>query len=1455
MDGEGATVVEQIHAQPKNPGREYETEEDVAKEIRSWIQLDNEGIDLKLFPNAVSRIESELGRPLSSLETTCLEGQYVKIVLQMWYSEAFRRMFDDLENAESDISLEISLLLYELNSVNSFQEIAAELPLPGSRLRNWCDRRCRYLQLIVKQEELFKDTPRFTILVPCYFNHFKIFCINELFSRCWNYVVKDKTYGKKYRNFIAAFDNILAKIIEFKDIMEKIDYDNMFAMDSITNWLECISKICEDFPTVFTDENEIQRIKQATASIADGDWTPKFISLVKEVFKKYLLPKTKVQVKKEDGREIISIHGNVVFLSKIMAEMIELKTTDVQEIEIVGLVSVHVDCDLENEIWHGINVGVVTDKIIVDCDVSWNVSGQNMTHQEAEEQRQPGESGGNVHIVCNEIINANQFTIISNGGDGSAAHKWTREEFKKAFPSMSLFNGTGDRNKNMITNKLRNLLPGESIAQELNRTNFIINESVEDAQLLMVSFYETEKGCVQKEERHTLIFIQGRKVGQGGYGGTVTLEVLNRSPSVQPNLPFIGFQKRLPYATRISDVYQASGSDGQTGKPAGDVGFIHNVNSDNCDTNVEGNYFGFETDARLELNFKDKSSNGENSCAKQVQPGGGTLRRYTSIEIKEGLYETIRLVEAVKKKVILHQNLYQHLSQISQRKEMFQTLQAMFSSPLQSQPVTKDEVLAKQVQSIEIQLGQLTFRNQQLQLDNKRAKMVKPACQLQLKANDDDSTSLLVHNQQVVTGRGDVASALNIVIEPNQTPEERNVDCIINGMIRDLQILNGNLNHEFLDSVKKSVSNSKTMDLDAAILSARDFLMQGRRPAATLARFDTRMRECFAVKEKLGFSLRDAQRVAIVTLLRRQPDSCNTLVQLSTGEGKSLIVAGVAIAFALSEKKKSKPFGKIDVITSNNVLALRDSTLLSDKGGLRNIYQFFNVSVANNSSYSVEERTNAYDKAVVYGELANFQRDYLLDKFYGYGIRGDRVFSYIIIDEVDCMLLDRGNNTLYLSHDIPGMDTLESLYVFIWGKSLHAPLEDFENEKDSLWNHLIKKEVIDSNGRLLIADANQITEEKINYSPMNDQFRETNLNAKLVFYFRKVANRQRRIRIPAYLLGFVDRNLGTWIDNAFQALELRRDENYVIDQDRTDISPDLNPQVIIIDPDTGTDQSLSQWDGALHQFLQLKEGCKLTLQSLKAVFISNATYIKKYRKRMMGVSGTLGSEQEQQFLVSEYQCRLFRVPTAFPKVFALRTTKVFLSVRPWLEEIIQETLNVVNVPEENQPKRKLNDVDIKPRSILIFCRTIREVNKVYEKLKLRLPNGRIHRFTRDYEKFAFESDELDIGHVILATNLVGRGTDIKISNSLRANGGLHVCLTYLPENERISEQAMGRAARKGDPGSGILILCDDRSGDMSDEDEELEENEELDAEKILTKMKARRNEQENQRIITIERGF
>ena len=189
-------------------------------------------------------------------------------------------------------------------------------------------------------------------------------------------------------------------------------------------------------------------------------------------------------------------------------------------------------------------------------------------------------------------------------------------------------------------------------------------------------------------------------------------------------------------------------------------------------------------------------------------------------------------------------------------------------------------------------------------------------------------------------------------------------------------------------------------------------------------------------KDGKPFYLWNTQKVAIATMLCAIHE---TLVQVSTGEGKSLIVAGVAIFHALSGLK-------VDVVTSSGLLAIRDSTLSVSDGGLRDLYAAFGIDVANNCSEIEYDRIKAYNSAVVYGELSSFQRDYLLDTFYKRNIRGDRKFDCFIVDEVDCMLLDRGNTVLHLSHDIPGMEMLESLYVFIWNEMKKTPRESLEAE-------------------------------------------------------------------------------------------------------------------------------------------------------------------------------------------------------------------------------------------------------------------------------------------------------------------------------------------------------------------------------------------------------------------------
>ena len=117
----------------------------------------------------------------------------------------------------------------------------------------------------------------------------------------------------------------------------------------------------------------------------------------------------------------------------------------------------------------------------------------------------------------------------------------------------------------------------------------------------------------------------------------------------------------------------------------------------------------------------------------------------------------------------------------------------------------------------------------------------------------------------------------------------------------------------------------------------------------------------------------------------------------------------------------------VDVMTSSRVLAERDAESHKD------IFDLFGVTVGHNCTSDFEQSQRVYKRVVVFGEIGTFQRDTLLDSFHGKNVGiGSRERGYIIVDEVDSMLLDKGENVLYLSHGLPEMDALEGVYVYIW---------------------------------------------------------------------------------------------------------------------------------------------------------------------------------------------------------------------------------------------------------------------------------------------------------------------------------------------------------------------------------------------------------------------------------------
>ncbi|EFX62449.1 hypothetical protein DAPPUDRAFT_229984, partial [Daphnia pulex] len=353
------------------------SEQHVADKIKEWVtQQTNAETQTHFFKDAVNHIESIVGRQISCLETTWVERQYVKIVLEMWLRASFEKALADLEEKSSDFNSEIiSELLHQLKLINSFEDIRLKLPAE-SKLRDCCE--CRYLQLILGQTSLFKNTPRFAILVPSYFQHFKTSLTDKILSRCRNDLTQDQI------NFISALNEFLADAINqnhtnLQDILEENFLENEIGKGSMEKIVDLFKMDNGDTTTDILRD----RFKLLNASLSDDSWTLELKFLIKETCETFLLPKTVIDVQNEDGKEIISIKGVAVFVSKILQELIDLKSqnSNVQEIKIVGLLSVHVDCDLESKDWHGMNVGIVTDKLYVDKEVRWDVSGQHGNDQ------------------------------------------------------------------------------------------------------------------------------------------------------------------------------------------------------------------------------------------------------------------------------------------------------------------------------------------------------------------------------------------------------------------------------------------------------------------------------------------------------------------------------------------------------------------------------------------------------------------------------------------------------------------------------------------------------------------------------------------------------------------------------------------------------------------------------------------------------------------------------------------------------------------------------------------------------------------------------------------------------------------------------------------------------------------------------------------------------------------
>jgi len=502
-----------------------------------------------------------------------------------------------------------------------------------------------------------------------------------------------------------------------------------------------------------------------------------------------------------------------------------------------------------------------------------------------------------------------------------------------------------------------------------------------------------------------------------------------------------------------------------------------------------------------------------------------------------------------------------------------------------------------------------------------------------------------------------------------------------------------------------------------------------------------------------GYLPRKIQIISLLLMLNKNTKN-GLIEEVKTGEGKSTIIMFLATLKALEGKK-------VDILTSSPVLSERDSK------HNKIFYEIFGLTCDYCHEDEDEDKSNEsliyrnYNADIVYGDILSLAGDYLRTNFIGTKGRGNRNFDIIIIDEIDNICIDNIMNQTQLIDNFKGYKFLEYIYLFIYyhlqqiciEQSKYYDISSIPNKKNDIVTKLLTKfnEFYDNN--LIVND----------------------------------------IKFPPHLHDFIQNRKKDWCSCAFDALiNYKINKHYVISYDEDYKFDTIKP---IDFSNTGIIQDKSVWSG-LHQFLEIKHGLRLTEENLNSCFISNLCFFRLYKEKY-GLTGTVGSKKTEELLKDIYGLDTIFIPTFKEGKYKFNSKTDYFcdnNKEKFYENVLKE---IIEKYYQN-------------RAILVIVKFIDQVNiirkKIIESNKININDIIIYDRNDNPEQNLFLKNEIGIRKVILSTNLCGRGTDIRITKECEKNGGLHVILTFLAESERIEKQALGRAARKGENGSGKIML-------------------------------------------------
>lgn len=463
------------------------------------------------------------------------------------------------------------------------------------------------------------------------------------------------------------------------------------------------------------------------------------------------------------------------------------------------------------------------------------------------------------------------------------------------------------------------------------------------------------------------------------------------------------------------------------------------------------------------------------------------------------------------------------------------------------------------------------------------------------------------------------------------------------------------------------------------------------------------------------------------------------LAEMDTGEGKTLVATLPAATAALAGLP-------VHIITVNDYLTSRDAE------GLGGLYRFLGLSVGCIiHEKTTSQRREAYGCDVTYCTNKELVFDYLRD-IIALGNRTDAVSLHAE------HLYDRQgkwNRLLLRGLHFAIVDEADSVLV----DEARTPLIISKTERS-------EEEDVAISQAMSVADGMREGEDFLIRYESDDGLRIIVITDSGREQIRKATG-----SFGPLWKSTVRREELT--GKALTAIHLfRRDEHYLV----------RDGKVQIIDEFTGRIMPDRSWEGGLHQLIELKEGCEITGQKETMARISYQRFFRKYLK----ISGMTGTAREvRRELWSVYGLPFVRIPTNKPVRRITHPERICWS----MEEKWQLVIGRI---------REIHNAGL---PVLIGTRTVLASEQLSNLLNAAGLPHQILNAKQDQEEALIISRAGEAGRITIATNMAGRGTDIKLSLGIAEKGGLHVLMTELHESSRIDRQLAGRCGRQGDPGS------------------------------------------------------